>query len=157
MKKIATLMFLIGLSLVLVTGPHVLAGELINGEEVEGIAPPAENALSCSIRDESGATVTTCRVSDPWSYDVVGYWVYFSGATWTKAKVIIKIKGSDLPEKKIINSYKIPEGYSGSTVTPFAITDWAGISTYGTGSVKVKTDAGTATCTFAIAPYEEPY
>jgi len=152
MRKIIILTGLIGLSFILVLGPSVLAGDLLNGEEVETIASH-ENAMSCVIKDEFDNVVTQCRVSNPWSREIIGYWVeFYSSTPWTKATFKIKIKGSDLPEKTIISKFKIPEGYTGYTSTPFAITDWGDASKYGYGVVKVRTDVGDVTCTFDILP-----
>jgi len=141
----------------LVTIPAQAQINGLMGEEPDAIFPQAA-PFSVEIRDNTGVSLDTVRVSNPWTYAVTGYWVRFGGATWTKARVTINLFLSGLPEKDIVQHYEIPAGYPGNTFTPFALTDWAG-SLYGTGKVSVAlwngaTAVGTVSKTFSIMPYD---
>jgi len=127
------------------------------GEQPETVIPTAA-PFSVSIVDEAGAAADTVRVSNPWTYPVVGYWVKFGGATWTLAKVTIDLKLSGLPEKSIVENYEIPSGYPGGTTTPFALTNWSS-ALYGTGKATVNlwngaTHIGSVSKVFSIMPYD---
>ena len=153
-------MTLCALVVLLAVGAGSLAvaqgGLQLNGREAPGVPEPTLSGLSCYVKDESGNTVTNVRVSNPWSFDVVGYWVVFGGGgCWKEAKIVIKTKNSCLPEKKIVQRYIQASPYCGNTAAPFALTDFGGGCTpYGTGKVIVGTNLGEkAVCTFTISAY----
>jgi len=110
-------------------------------------------AMTCSVLDEALSPVTSCRVSDPWGGEVVGYWAYFGGECWSKATVLFVLAYSDLPEKAIVNTYAQADPYCGNTISPFGITDWNPTPSYGYGIEIVATDVGTAYSVVTILPY----
>lgn len=125
--------------------------------ELEAPTAAAAN-FHCHLEDIYTNVVDVVRVSNPWSGDIKGYWVYFGyNGTWTKAVVAININ-SQVPLDKITQTVFTRGGStSGDAVLPFAIPDWGGVTKYGTGNVTVKffngnTVLGSTSCSFTISP-----
>jgi hypothetical protein len=98
-------------------------------------ATPA-TAVSIDVLTELKADTTVVTASSPSVPSIDGFWVVFSGPTWTKAVVTIQATATGLIERSITLVYLKPTGASGTFYAPFSISDWAG-STSGTGTATV--------------------
>ena len=110
----------------------------------DGNAAPVTNpavpltAVSVNVLTELKVDTTIVTASKPSVPSIYknGFWVVFSGPTWTKAVVAIQVKATGELEKSVTLVYAKPAGYAGTFYAPFAISDWAG-STSGTGTATV--------------------
>jgi len=94
--------------------------------------------VSVNVVTELKVDTTIVTASRPSVPSIDGFWVVFSGPTWTKAVVAIQVTATGELEKSVTLVYAKPAGFTGTFYAPFAISDWTG-STSG---------AGTATVTF---------
>ena len=132
---------------------------LAQGQEYlqqEDLQLDSPSPISIDILDETLADVSSLNVSNSVTGSVDGYWVEFSGPTWTRAIVKIDLMQSGLPEKTITEVYKINKGFTGTLRTPFAINNFQG-ATLGTGSATVTfwngtTLLGSASHSFNLIP-----
>ena len=113
-----------------------------------------KTAISIDVLTELKADTTVVTASSPRVPSIDGFWVVFSGPTWTKAVVTIQPKATGLLESSITLVYLKPTGASGTFYAPFSISDWTG-STSGTGTATVTfwhgtTLLGGANHTFAL-------
>ena len=99
-------------------------------------AVPPLTAISIDVLTELKADTTVVTASSPSVPSIDGFWVVFSGPTWTKAVVTIQATATGLLEKSVTLVYSKPTGASGTFYAPFSISDWAG-STSGTGTATV--------------------
>jgi hypothetical protein len=98
-------------------------------------ATPA-TPVSIDVLTELKVDTTTVTASNPGVPSIDGFWVVFSGPTWTKAVVTIQATATGLLEKSITLVYQKPTGASGTFYAPFSISDWTG-SPSGTGTATV--------------------
>jgi hypothetical protein len=105
-------------------------------------SPTPATAISIDVLDELKTDVTTVTASNPSVPSIDGYWVQFSGPTWTKAVVTIQPKAIGLLEHSITLVYTRPAGFTGTFYAPFSISDWTGSAV----------GSGTATVTFYNGP-----
>lgn len=103
-----------------------------------GLANPTvvRTAISIDVLTELKADTSVVTASSPRVPSIDGFWVVFSGPTWTKAVVTIQPKATGLLESSITLVYLKPTGATGTFYAPFSISDWTG-STSGTGTATV--------------------
>ena len=99
-------------------------------------------AISIDVLTELKADTTVVTASSPSVPSIDGFWVVFSGPTWTKAVVTIQATATGLVEKSITLVYLKPTGAIGTFYAPFSISDWTG-SASGTGTATVQFWHGT--------------
>jgi len=99
-------------------------------------------AISIDVLTELKADTTVVTASSPSVPSIDGFWVVFSGPTWTKAVVTIQATATGLLEKSITLVYLKPTGATGTFYAPFSISDWTG-SASGTGTATVQFWHGT--------------
>jgi hypothetical protein len=104
------------------------------------VPPPI--AISIDVLTELKADTTIVTASNPSVPSIDGFWVVFSGPTWTKAVVTIQATATGLLEKSVTLVYLKPTGASGTFYAPFSISDWIG-SVSGTGTASVTFWSGT--------------
>jgi hypothetical protein len=109
-----------------------------------GVTNPAVplTAISIDVLTELKADTTVVTASSPSVPSIDGFWVVFSGPTWTKAVVTIQATATGLLERTITLVYLKPTGATGTFYAPFSISDWTG-STSGTGTATVTFWQGT--------------
>jgi hypothetical protein len=98
------------------------------------LVPPT--AVSIDVLTELKADTTVVTASSPAVPSIDGFWVVFSGPTWTKAVVTIQVTATGLLEKSVTLVYLKPTGATGTFYAPFSISDWTG-SASGTGTATV--------------------
>jgi hypothetical protein len=98
-------------------------------------ATPA-TPVSIDVLTELKADTTVVTASSPSVPSIDGFWVVFSGPTWTKAVVTIQVTATGELERSVTLVYLKPTGATGAHYAPFAISDWTG-STSGTGTATV--------------------
>lgn len=135
---------LAALSFMLVASVGALAAEdptfeaaTDNAASVTNLAVPLA-PISIDVLTELKVHTTTVTASSPSKPSIDGFWVKFSGPTWTKAEVKIQVTATGELEKSVTLVYSKPAGATGTFYAPFSISDW-------TGSPSGK---GTATVTF---------
>jgi hypothetical protein len=101
---------------------------------VATVLPPT--AISIDVLTELKVDTTVVTASSPRVPSIDGFWVVFTGPTWTKAVVTIQPKATGLLESSITLVYLKPTGATGTFYAPFSISDWTG-STSGTGTATV--------------------
>ena len=106
-----------------------------NAASVANLAVPL-SAVSINVLTELKVDTTIVTASRPSVPSIDGFWVVFSGPTWTKAIVAIQVTATGELEKSVTLVYAKPAGYTGTFYAPFAISDWTG-STSGTGTATV--------------------
>jgi hypothetical protein len=92
--------------------------------------------ISIDVVTELKLNTTIVTASRPSVPSIDGFWVVFSGPTWTKAVVAIQVTATGELEKSVTLVYAKPAGFAGTFYAPFAISDWTG-STSGTGTATV--------------------
>lgn len=95
-----------------------------------------KTAISIDVLTELKVDTTVVTASKASVPSIDGFWVVFSGPTWTKAVVTIQPKATGLLESSITLVYLKPTGATGTFYAPFSISDWTG-STSGTGTATV--------------------
>jgi len=103
---------------------------------VTNLTVPPPTAISIDVLTELKIDTTVVTASSPSVPSIDGFWVVFSGPTWTKAVVTIQATATGLLEKSITLVYLKPTGATGTFYAPFSISDWTG-STSGTGTATV--------------------
>ena len=93
-------------------------------------------AISIDVLTERKVHTTTVEASNAGVPSIDGYWVVFSGPTWTKAVITIQVTATGEIERSVNTVCLKPTGATGTFYAPFAIKDWTGSST-GTGTVTV--------------------
>ena len=143
-SKLAIILAVMALVFWTIGGSRVGAQVLeLNTDEFQSQEGAGAFGLGFSITDESLNTVDRIQVSNPWTGEVRGYWVHFSGTAWTKAVITIELGYSDLPEKKLVFTLRYPKpGYTGVAGAAFALTDWNPSQQKGTAMIQVKTWKG---------------
>jgi hypothetical protein len=116
------------------TVPDATAAGVTAGVINPTVLPPT--AISIDVLTELKADTTVVTASSPSVPSIDGFWVVFSGPTWTKAVVTIQATATGLLERSITLVYLKPTGASGTFYAPFSISDWTG-STSGTGTATV--------------------
>jgi len=116
------------------TVPDATAAGVTAGIIKPTVLPPT--AISIDVLTELKADTTVVTASSPSVPSIDGFWVVFSGPTWTKAVVTIQATATGLLERSITLVYLKPTGASGTFYAPFSISDWTG-STSGTGTATV--------------------
>jgi hypothetical protein len=116
------------------TVPDATAAGVTAGVINPTVLPPT--AISVDVLTELKADTTVVTASSPRVPSIDGFWVVFSGPTWTKAVVTIQVTATGLLERSITLVYLKPTGASGTFYAPFSISDWTG-STSGTGTATV--------------------
>jgi hypothetical protein len=106
-----------------------------NAASVANTAAPL-SAVSIDVLTELKVNTTIVTASNPNVPSIDGFWVVFSGPTWTKAVVAIQVTATGEIEKSVTLVYAKPAGFTGTFYAPFAISDWTG-STSGTGTATV--------------------
>jgi hypothetical protein len=119
------------------TVPDATTAGVTSGVTNQTVLPaiPA-TAISIDVLTELKADTTVVTASSPSVPSIDGFWVVFSGPTWTKAVVTIQATATGLLERSITLVYLKPNGASGTFYAPFSISDWTG-STSGTGTATV--------------------
>jgi hypothetical protein len=112
-----------------------------NAASVTNLAVPL-TAISIDVLTELKVDTTTVTASKPSVPSIDGFWVVFSGPTWTKAVVTIQVTATGELENSVTLVYSKPTGYTGTFYAPFSISDWTG-STSGTGTATVTFYNGT--------------
>ena len=110
-----------------------------NAASVGNVANPTvipATPISIDVLTELKADTTVVMASNPSVPSIDGYWVVFSGPTWTKAVVTIQATATGLVERSITLIYLKPTGATGTFYAPFSISDWTG-SASGTGTATV--------------------
>jgi hypothetical protein len=92
--------------------------------------------ISIDVLTELLADTTTVTASSPSVPSIDGFWVVFSGPTWTKAVVTVQATAPGLLQRSITLVYLKPTGATGTFYAPFSISDWTG-SASGTGTATV--------------------
>ena len=92
--------------------------------------------ISIDVLTELKADTTVVTASSPSVPSIDGFWVVFSGPTWTKAVVTVQATATGLLERSITLVYLKPTGATGTFYAPFSISDWTG-SASGTGTATV--------------------
>jgi len=95
-----------------------------------------KTAISIDVLTELKVDTTVVTASSPRVPSIDGFWVVFTGPTWTKAVVTIQATATGLLERSITLVYLKPTGATGTFYAPFSISDWTG-STSGTGTATV--------------------
>jgi hypothetical protein len=95
-----------------------------------------KTAISIDVLTELKADTNVVTASSPSVPSIDGFWVVFSGPTWTKAVVTIQVTATGELERSVTLVYLKPTGATGTHYAPFAISDWTG-STSGTGTATV--------------------
>jgi hypothetical protein len=103
---------------------------------VANLALLPKTAISVDVLTELKVDTTVVTASSPRVPSIDGFWVVFSGPTWTKAVVTIQATATGLLERSITLVYLKPTGATGTFYAPFSISDWTG-STSGTGTATV--------------------
>ena len=106
-----------------------------NAAAVSNLAVPLA-AVSIDVLTELKVPTTTVTASKPSVPSIDGFWVKFSGPTWTRAVVTIQVIATGELERKITLVYLKPGGATGTFYAPFSISDWTG-STSGKGTATV--------------------
>ena len=106
-----------------------------NAAAVASLAEPLA-PVSIDVLTELKVPTTTVKASKPSVPSIEGYWVVFSGPTWTKAVVTIQVTATGELEKRVTLVYMKPSGATGTFYAPFSISDWTG-STSGKGTATV--------------------
>jgi hypothetical protein len=143
MKKIAvsSFMLLASFGAMAVEGPAFEAVTDGNAASVTNPTVPL-TPISIDILTELKVDTTTVTASKPSVPSIDGFWVVFSGPTWTKAVVTIQVTATGELENSVTLVYSKPTGYTGTFYAPFSISDWTG-STSGTGTATVTFYNGT--------------
>lgn len=116
------------------TVPDATAAGVTSG--VANLTVLQKTPISIDVLTELKADTTVVTASSPSVPSIDGFWVVFSGPTWTKAVVTIQATATGLLERSITLVYLKPTGASGTFYAPFSISDWTG-STSGTGTATV--------------------
>jgi hypothetical protein len=103
---------------------------------VTNLAVLQKTPITIDVLTELKVDTTVVTASSPQVPSIDGFWVVFSGPTWTKAVVTIQATATGLLEKSITLVYLKPTGATGTFYAPFSISDWTG-STSGTGTATV--------------------
>lgn len=98
------------------------------------VLPPTP--ISIDILTELKVDTTNVTASAPSVPSIDGFWVVFSGPTWTKAVVTVQVTATGELERSVTMVYSKPTGASGTFYAPFSISDWTG-SASGTGTATV--------------------
>ena len=148
------IMKLAALSFMLVAVSEVMAQEpdsaflAVTDAAAAGVTNPTvlpatlATAVSIDVLTELKADTTIVTASSPSVPSIDGFWVVFSGPTWTKAVVTIQAAATGLLERSITLVYLKSTGATGTFYAPFSISDWTG-STSGTGTANVTFWSGT--------------
>jgi hypothetical protein len=116
------------------TAPDARVAGVTAGVTNSAVPPPT--AVSIDVLTELKVDTTVVTASSPSVPSIDGFWVVFSGPTWTKAVVTIQATATGLLERSITLVYLKPTGATGTFYAPFSISDWTG-STSGTGTATV--------------------
>jgi len=142
-KKLAVLSFMLVASFqamaqeedaAFLTVPDPTAAGVTAGVINPTLLPPT--AISIDVLTELKADTTVVTASSPSVPSIDGFWVVFSGPTWTKAVVTVQATATGLLERSITLVYLKPTGATGTFYAPFSISDWTG-SASGTGTATV--------------------
>jgi len=127
------------IGIALLAGGLTASGAESNGKETSSDVTPAAK-LTVSVLDSAGAIVTSVKPSDPWTYVVYGYWIAFTGSTWTLAEInVYVLNSSGLPQKVIETRLtSISNNPASIGLAPFAIGNWGG-SVHGSLQIQVRT------------------
>jgi len=139
MKKVAVCSFMLIASIgaMAAEDPTFEAVTDYNAASVTNLAVPLA-PISIDVLTELKVHTASVTASSPSKPSIDGFWVKFSGPTWTRAEVKIQVTATGELEKSVTLVYSKPAGATGTFYAPFAISDW-------TGSPSGK---GTATVTF---------
>ena len=142
-KKLAVLSFMFGAAFQAMAQEEDSAFLTVPDPNVAGVTAGVTSptllprtAISIDVLTELKADTTVVTASSPSVPSIDGFWVVFSGPTWTKAVVTIQATATGLVEKSITLVYLKPTGAIGTFYAPFSISDWTG-SASGTGTATV--------------------
>jgi hypothetical protein len=143
MKTFAVFSFLLLASFAAMAGDDSAFEAVTDGNAASVTDPTVPlTPISVDILTELKVDTTTVTASKPSVPSIDGFWVVFSGPTWTKAVVTIQVTATGELEKSVTLVYSKPTGYTGTFYAPFSISDWTG-STSGTGTATVTFYNGT--------------
>jgi hypothetical protein len=137
LKKIAALSLML-LASSAATAVEDTAFDAATDDNAAAVTNPAAllTPVSVDVVTELKAPTTTVRASKPSVPSIEGYWVVFSGPTWTKAVVTIQVTAAGELERSVTLVYKKSAGATGTFYAPFSVSDWTG-STSGKGTATV--------------------
>jgi hypothetical protein len=141
-KKLAVLSFMLVAAFEAMAQEEDSAFLTVPDANVAGVTAGVTNltvpltAISIDVLTELKADTTVVTASSPSAPSIDGFWVVFSGPTWTKAVVTIQATATGLLERSITMVYLKPTGATGTFYAPFSISDWTG-SVSGTGTATV--------------------
>jgi hypothetical protein len=119
------------------TVPDASVAGVTAGVTNQTVLPATQaTAVSIDVLTELKADTTVVTASSPSVPSIDGFWVVFSGPTWTKAVVTVQVTATGELERSVTMVYLKSTGATGTHYAPFAISDWTG-STSGTGTATV--------------------
>jgi hypothetical protein len=143
LKRMAALSFMLLAALGVMAQEEDSAFLTVPDANVAGVTSGVTNLtvlpktpISIDVLTELKADTTVVTASNASVPSIDGFWVVFSGPTWTKAVVTIQPKATGELLSSVTLVYLKPTGATGTFYAPFSVNDWTG-STSGTGTATV--------------------